>query len=109
MLAVKSGSKHEGAKHINVAELSDEPFITMSEKSSMYEITESICRDFGFKPKIAMQSDDPFYVRKGVELGLGVSFVPNFSWQAAPLSWSELPISTIRMLVFPCATVSKPI
>jgi len=81
MLAVKSGSKHAGTKHINVAELSDEPFITMSEKSSMYDITESICRDFGFKPKIAMQSDDPFYVRKGVELGLGVSFVPEFSWK----------------------------
>ena len=28
-----------------------------------------------------MQSDDPFYVRKGVELGLGIAFVPSFSWQ----------------------------
>ena len=81
LLAVKAGSKYSGVARINVAELADEPFITMSEKSSMYEITESICRDFGFKPKIAMQSDDPFYVRKGVELGLGVSFVPEFSWK----------------------------
>lgn len=81
MLAVKSESKYAKAKQVDIAALADEPFIAMSEKSSMYAITESICRDFGFKPKIAMQSDDPFYVRKGVELGLGIAFVPSFSWQ----------------------------
>lgn len=81
MLAVKSTTKYAKSNRVDIASLADEPFITMSEKNSMYAITESICHEFGFKPKIAMQSDDPFYVRKGVELGLGVSFVPDFSWR----------------------------
>ena len=81
MLAVKSDSKYAKLKRVNIQELANEPFITMSHKSDMYAITESICQEFGFKPKIAMQSDDPFYVRKCVELGLGVAFVPDFSWR----------------------------
>ena len=58
-----------------------QPFITMSKKSNLHSITESICNDFGFSPNIAVVSDDPFYVRKCVELGLGVAVVPIFSWQ----------------------------
>lgn len=81
LLAVNDESRHAKAKGVDIRALAEEPFITMSERSSMYSITEKICQDFGFKPKIAMQSDDPYYVRKAVELGLGVTFVPEFSWQ----------------------------
>ena len=66
---------------IDVHSLVNVPFVTMSDKSSIYHITLAICRDHGFMPRIAMQSDDPFYVRKCVELGLGVAFVPSYSWQ----------------------------
>lgn len=81
MLAVRADSEFAKSSSVNVSELANAPFVTMSEKSSIYHITFAICRDHGFAPKIAMQSDDPFYVRKCVELGLGVAFVPAFSWQ----------------------------
>ena len=80
-LAMTSSSRFADAKQIDVHELSDEPFITLSERSSLYHMTKSICRDSGFSPRIAIQSDDPFYVRKCVELGLGLCFVPKFSWE----------------------------
>ena len=80
-LAMTSSSRFAGATQIDVHELADEPFITLSERSSLYHMTKSICRDNGFSPRIAIQSDDPFYVRKCVELGLGLCFVPKFSWQ----------------------------
>ena len=80
-LAVRNDSKYASLEKIDIASLSDEAFVSMSEKSSIYNLTKSICRDFGFSPKIAMQSDDPFYVRKCVELGLGICFVPEFSWR----------------------------
>lgn len=64
-----------------VKKFKDEPFITTSESGSLYSETETLCRNNGFKPKIAVQSDDPFYLRKCVELGLGVAVVPLFSWQ----------------------------
>ena len=81
VLAMNEDSRFAKEERINIAELSDEAFITMNEKSSFYQVTNSICKDFGFAPKIAIQSDDPFYIRKCVELGLGVCFVPAFSWQ----------------------------
>lgn len=81
MLAVMKGSKYADTEEISVSSLSGEAFVTMNEKTSLYALTNSICADFGFKPKIAVQSDDPFYVRKCIEAGLGVSFVPSFSWK----------------------------
>lgn len=81
LLAMKKDNKYAGYSEIDISELKDEAFVSMSEKSSLYHMTNSICRNFGFDPKIAMRSDDPFYVRKCVELGLGMCFVPAFSWQ----------------------------
>lgn len=65
----------------NFAALAAAPFITMGEGSSLYQLTLRLCREAGFEPHIAVQSDDPYYVRKCVELGLGVALVPLFSWQ----------------------------
>ncbi len=81
MVAVIKGSKYADIQTINISDLSDEVFVTMKEKTSLYKLTKSICDDFGFKPRIAVQSDDPFYVRKCIEAGLGISFVPSFSWK----------------------------
>ena len=80
-IAMTSSSRFANVSEIDVRALSEEPFITLSEKSSLYHLTKSICRDHGFSPKIAIQSDDPFYVRKCVELGLGLCLVPKVSWE----------------------------
>ncbi len=61
--------------------LRDRPFITMYEGGDLYKLTVTICKKYGFSPRIAIQSDDPFYVRKCVELGLGIAFVPSISWR----------------------------
>ena len=81
MLAVNAGSELSRLEKIDVSGLEGEPFITLSEKSTLYSITNSICRDFGFSPKIVIKSDDPLYVRKCVELGIGICFAPAFSWR----------------------------
>ena len=62
-------------------ELQNERFITMTESSSLYRITQKVCTDSGFTPNVAIQTDDPFYLRKYIELGLGIAFVPARSWQ----------------------------
>ena len=81
MLAVRHDSPYASEDMIDIARLADEAFVSMSSKTSMYRITKEICADFGFEPKIVVQSDDPFYVRKCVEMGIGVCFAPSFSWQ----------------------------
>ncbi len=80
-IAMVSSSRFAEASEIDIRTLSEEPFITLSERSSLYHLTKSICRDHGFSPRIAIQSDDPFYVRKCVELGLGLCLVPKISWE----------------------------
>ena len=62
-------------------ELKNLPFVTMSSGSSLYENTLRICSQLGIAPHIVLQSEDPFYIRKCVELGLGVAIVPELSWR----------------------------
>ena len=63
------------------AELSKLPFITMGSGSSIYEGTKKICARAGFTPNIVLQSEDPSYIQKCIELGLGIAVVPEFSWR----------------------------
>ena len=64
-----------------LASLRETPFVTMGEGSSLFALTHRLCREAGFVPRVAVQSDDPYYVRRCVELGLGAAVVPLFSWQ----------------------------
>lgn len=78
-LAARKGMLPPGEVEAQV--LRDKPFITMGPGNSVHSLTEGICRELGFAPRIALQSEDPFYIRKCVELGLGIAVVPTFSWR----------------------------
>ena len=79
-LAMNADNKFASAENLNIAELRSEAFISMDSKTSLHKITQRICRDYGFEPRIALQTDDPLFVRQCVELGLGIAFVPMTSW-----------------------------
>lgn len=64
-----------------VVELKDQPFIVMNKGSSVFENLNTICTDLGFTPHIVLQSEDPFYIRKCIEFGLGISIIPELSWR----------------------------
>ncbi len=66
---------------ISVSDLKNERFISMPKGRSLYSITSQLCRNSGFSPNITIQTDDPHYIRKYVELGLGVAFIPSCSWE----------------------------
>ena len=79
-LAVAAGHPLAAREQIPIEALAGERLISMPEKTSLYEITAAACTAAGFVPNIAIRLDDPFYIRKYVELGLGVAFVPEISW-----------------------------
>lgn len=79
-LAVAAGHPLAAREQIPIEALAGERLISMPEKTSLYEITAAACTAAGFVPNIAIRLDDPFYIRKYVELGLGVTFVPKISW-----------------------------
>ena len=81
LLAAKDDHPISKIKNVQPEGLHGERFICMPEGSSLYTITNKICKDAGFLPDIAITTDDPYYVRKYVELGLGIAFVPSLSWK----------------------------
>lgn len=85
-IAMNKSHRLAGMADFSVSELENERFITMTPNSSLYRITAISCADAGFSPNIAIQTDDPFYLRKYVEMGLGIAFVPERSWSGL---WSE--------------------
>ena len=81
LLAISKSNPLSTETDLTVSDLKNERFISMPRGRSLFTITKSICSDAGFTPNISIQTDDPFYIRKYVELGLGIAFIPSCSWQ----------------------------
>lgn len=81
LLAVSQNAPLARKETVTAEDLAECAFITMGRESNLYAQTAQICRHFGVTPRIALMSDDPFYIRRCVDLGLGVAFVPALSWQ----------------------------
>ena len=79
MLACRKGAYPEG--RYTLSDFRGERFITMSDSFQLYGQTLDMCREEGFLPNVVIQADDPYYVRRYVEMGLGVSVVPTMSWR----------------------------
>ena len=80
LLAAKSGSEIEKMRPRSLAELSGERFVAL-DGSRLFEFTEELCKSVGYSPNAVIRTDDPYYVRKYVEMGLGVALVPSVSWK----------------------------
>lgn len=80
-LAVGKDNALSSKNEITNEDLSSQQFISMNKDSSMYNTMQKICNEIGFNPQIIIQCDDPFYVRKCVESGLGITFFPEISWK----------------------------
>ena len=80
-LAVNKENPLAFKETISSKDLLVENFICMNEESSLYLITQKICNSMNFQPNIVMQSPDPIFVRKCVDLNLGITFAPAISWQ----------------------------
>ena len=61
---------------LTVADLENEKFII-----GLSNQTHEECKQAGFVPNISFESNDPAYVRKYIEMGLGVAFIPAVSWR----------------------------
>ena len=81
LLAINKDNPIAKKEVLSKDELESQKFITISQPSNLYTYTLSICNSMGFKPDITIQSDDPYFVRKYVSLGWGISFIPSFSWE----------------------------
>jgi len=78
LLAISDSSEYKGDKLYNYR---DEGFVTMRAGTDFSRVLNSICLEEGFSPNIVIQCEDPFYVRKYVEMGMGITLTPSISWK----------------------------
>ena len=80
-LALPKTHPFADAQKIDLRDFQNERFITTQKTSSLSRLTAECCRNAGFDPEVVIRCDDPYYIRRYVELGLGVALVPSFSWK----------------------------
>lgn len=80
LLAVYRGDPLAEGKAVNPTELNRQTFISMPKGSSIRDYMDHFFRQHGISPHIAIECDDPEYIRKYVAMGLGVTFFPSVSW-----------------------------
>lgn len=80
-LAVHKDNSLAGKKSVAANELKYEKFISMPKGSSLRNCQDMFFLQYDFNPNIAIECDDPEYIRKYLKLGLGVTFFPSISWK----------------------------
>ena len=86
---------------VSVKELAFERFVTMQPGGRLHYLTQSLCIQAGFYPQISIQCDDPYYIRKYIEMGLGIGFVPMFSWRGQlPEGLVCRPLKNVRRTTY---------
>ncbi|HZC06377.1 MAG TPA: LysR family transcriptional regulator [Ktedonobacterales bacterium] len=77
-LYVVAAANHPLASRESVAlaELADEPLILLKPGYGMRRITDALCREAGFTPRIAFEGEDAATVTGLASAGLGVGFIP---------------------------------
>lgn len=80
LLAVPSSHRLAMQAEARLGDLQTERFVSMTQGSSLRKILTDACRTLGFTPIIGIESDDPYYVRSYVAMGLGIALIPAVSW-----------------------------
>jgi DNA-binding transcriptional LysR family regulator len=75
-LAVPPGHPLAQEREVDLATLSDQPFILLKEGQGFRKISLSLCEQAGFHPKIVFESSNIQTVQSLVAAGMGLSFTP---------------------------------
>lgn len=76
LIAMRKDNPLATKNDLTVADLKNERFIV-----GLSTQTDEECKKAGFVPNIAFELNDPAYVRKYIEMGLGIGFIPSVSWR----------------------------
>ncbi|WP_125613296.1 LysR family transcriptional regulator [Specibacter cremeus] len=97
MLVVPGGHRLAGRDGVALAEVRADKFIMLESGYGLRSIVEQLCKDAGFRPRIAFEGQDAHTVRGLVSAGLGVSILPptgpaHLTPRRSGLGWRELRI-----------------
>lgn len=81
LLSVSKDSPLASKKEVGIRELSSTPFVSMPAGSNLHKLLIEVFEPYDLLPNITIFCDDPYYVRRYTEMGLGASLYPEFSWR----------------------------
>jgi DNA-binding transcriptional LysR family regulator len=75
-LVVPAGHRLAGRRRIRLAEVAADPFVTLEPGYGLRRITDALCAEAGFSPRIAFEGEEAETLRGLVAAGLGVALLP---------------------------------
>ena len=66
-------------RRLSLADFADEPWIASTRVCGCRQITESVCRDAGFEPRVAFEADETLAAQALVAAGVGVTMLPRLA------------------------------
>ncbi|MFJ9925917.1 MULTISPECIES: LysR family transcriptional regulator [Streptomyces] len=75
-LVVPADHPLAGRRRIRLAEAAEENFVTLEPGYGLRRITDALCREAGFAPRIAFEGEEAETLRGLVAAGLGVALLP---------------------------------
>ncbi|MGW4483533.1 LysR family transcriptional regulator [Amycolatopsis sp. NPDC004368] len=91
LLSVPAGHRLAGRSSVRVSELEEEEFVMLEPGYGLRSITDELCAEAGFSPKVAFEGQESDTVRGLVAAGLGVALLPEFE-PGAPVGVVEVGI-----------------
>ncbi len=79
-LAIPKDHPLSSRGQISLFELEDTPFIGLQKGLGLASIIDHYCSAIGFTPNVIMETDNPSTLRKFIQLGFGVAFLPSVTW-----------------------------
>lgn len=75
-LGIPPGHAFEGRDHVAIADLAHEPMIALRAGFGLRHVTDSLCREAGFSPRIEIEVTELSTLHALVAAGMGVAVVP---------------------------------
>lgn len=79
-------------KSINLSQVANEPFISITSDYGFRDLTDNFCRQAGFEPNIVFQISEAGVIQNLVELDLGITFTPSLLSSHSKLGSIQLHI-----------------
>ncbi|ADY57319.1 transcriptional regulator, LysR family [Syntrophobotulus glycolicus DSM 8271] len=102
LLAAPPGHPFGGCRTVSLSDLAPESFVLLKEGHSIRKRCDELFEKAGFFPKVVCECDEIGAIRNLVHAGLGISFLPEPSSQAAafPLTFVKNKELTYRNTLF---------
>jgi molybdate transport repressor ModE-like protein len=78
-LIVPKGHALAARKRLRLLDLADEPWVASSDDFGCRAITDRVCRDSGFEPRVAFEADETLAAQALVAAGVGVTLLPRLA------------------------------